>query len=576
MWRRSLCGGERDHRCGLANRFRFALYSTTTGLFATHQRRRARYLGLELDRQRLLVETRSLQTTAEAADRRATRLAQLLDETTDQIGAFDADTLACVLANRRTLTALGYSFDELSRRTLTDLAPSLDPADLRTRLDHLRAGVSPSLTLETEYQRRDGSRYPVRLQVSYVALAPPPVFVVIAADMTTQRALEEQLARAQRVEAIGRLAGGIAHDFNNLLTVISGSAELALEVLPDGAAGRDEIVQIREAGERAARLTSQLLAFSRRQIVKPVPWQLNTVVQEMTSMLRRLIGEHIELRMDLAADLGIVRADRGQLEQLLANLFVNARDAMPDGGRLSIETANVELDQAYAQAHLAVTPGPHVMIAVTDTGEGLSAEARSHLFEPFFTTKPKGRGTGLGLATVYGIVKQSGGNIWVYSEPGQGTTFKVYLPRVFEEMRETVAAEPATRVDHARQGETVLLVEDEREVRRLAARILSERGYQVLAAEDGSEALRVARDHAGEIQLLLTDVVMPGLSGRALAERLKVNRPRLKTLYMSGFTDNAIVHHGVLDRDVAFLQKPFTPQSLAAAVRAALIRPKPA
>jgi PAS domain S-box-containing protein len=393
--------------------------------------------------------------------------------------------------------------------------------------------------------------------------------VVNSRDISERRQLEEQLRQSQKMEAVGRLAGGVAHDFNNLLTAISGYSELMLRRLRQGDPLRHNAEEINKAGNRAASLTSQLLAFSRKQVLQPKVLDLNTVVADMDKMLRRLIGENIELVTALDQELWSIKADPGQIQQVILNLAVNARDAMPEVGRLTIETANIELDEENARWHAGGKPGRYVMLAVNDTGVGMDAQTREHVFEPFFTTKEVGKGTGLGLSTVYGIVKQSGGYIWVYSEPEKGTTFKIYLPRIEEEAdtlwREGVAEELP-------QGkETVLLVEDEPLVRRLAARVLREQGYTVLEASNGEDALRVASDHGRrEIHLLLTDVVMPRMSGREVAENLEGVRPRMRVLYTSGYTEDSIVRHGVMDDGVAFLQKPFKPDELARKVREVL------
>ncbi len=379
-----------------------------------------------------------------------------------------------------------------------------------------------------------------------------------------RRDLERQLQQAQKMEAIGQLAGGIAHDFNNLLTAIIGYSELILVRLPEDDPTVADVREIKGAGERAATLTRQLLAFSRKQIVDPRVLDLNAVVANMEKLLRRVIGEDIELRTVLAADLGRVKIDPGQVEQVVMNLAVNARDAMPRGGALVIETVNAELDEGYARTHVAVRPGPHVMLVVSDTGTGMDEATKARLFEPFFTTKTPGKGTGLGLATVYGIVKQAGGNIWVYSEPGHGTTFKVYLPRV-DEAAEPLGLEPA---GPPRGGfEVVLLVEDDAAVRALVREALGSYGYRVLEAADAEQALRLAEEHGAGIALLITDVVMPRTGGRELARRLTELRPDTKVLFLSGYTSDAILHHGILDRGVAFLQKPFTPEALARRVR---------
>ena len=380
--------------------------------------------------------------------------------------------------------------------------------------------------------------------------------------------LEEQLRQSQKMEAIGRLAGGVAHDFNNLLTVIKGYSQLSLLELKEDDPLKENIEEIKRATERAADLTRQLLAFSRRQILEVKVLDLNTILKNLDKMLRRVIGEDIELVTLLAEDLGMVKSDPGQIEQVVMNLAVNARDAMPNGGKLTIETANVELDEEYARAHIAVKPGCYVMLSVSDTGIGMTPEVKERVFEPFFTTKEKSKGTGLGLSTVYGIVKQSEGNIWVYSELGKGTTFKIYLPRVDEPLEEVTGE--VVKKELPRGGETILIVEDNEEVRKLAARILKKQGYTVLEGSHGDEALNVCKQHKGPIHLMVTDVVMPGMSGRELSERLKPLYPQMKVLYMSGYTDNAITHHGVLEKGVNYIQKPFTVDGLARKVREVL------
>ncbi|MGH7569267.1 MAG: response regulator [Gemmatimonadales bacterium] len=389
-------------------------------------------------------------------------------------------------------------------------------------------------------------------------------------DVTEQRGIEHQLRQAQKMEAVGRLAGGLAHDFNNILTAITGYAGLLLEDLAAADARRGDVDEIRRAAERAAALTRQLLAFSRQQVLAPRVLDLNDLVTNLDNMLRRLIGEDVELVTVPAPDLGAIRADPGQLEQVLVNLVVNARDAMPEGGRLTIETANVTLDEDYTRLHAPALPGQYVLLAVSDTGTGMDPETRNHIFEPFYTTKEKGKGTGLGLATVYGIVKQSGGFVWVYSEPGQGATFKIYLPRVDE--RAQPLETPAASTTSLRGTETVLLVEDEVTVRTVARQMLERQGYTVLEATGAEAATAIAETHDGPIHLLLTDVVMPGSSGRALADRLTPLRPELRVLFMSGYTDEAVVRHGMLERGVAYLQKPFAPEGLARRVREVIDR----
>ncbi|PYV87947.1 MAG: hybrid sensor histidine kinase/response regulator [Acidobacteria bacterium] len=383
------------------------------------------------------------------------------------------------------------------------------------------------------------------------------------------RRSEQQFRQSQKMEAIGRLAGGIAHDFNNLLTGITGYSELLLNSLRPEDPMRGNLEEIRKAAARAASLTHQLLAFSRQQVLRPVILDLNALLANLHKMLRRLIGEDIELVTLLGPGLGRVEADRGQMEQVIMNLVVNARDAMPEGGRLILETANEELDEDYARTHPPTEPGSYVMLAISDTGCGMGPDTLARIFDPFFTTKEQGKGTGLGLSTVYGIIKQSDGYIWAYSEPGQGTTFKVYLPQVQGEVSVEAETVPAP-VELPLGSETVLLVEDEDSVRNLVRTILRKNGYTVLEARHGAEALRVAIQHTGPIHLMLTDVVMPLMSGRQLAERLAPLRPDMKVIYMSGYTDQAIVHHGVLEPGTIFLQKPFTPNSLACKVREVL------
>ncbi len=386
------------------------------------------------------------------------------------------------------------------------------------------------------------------------------------------RRSEEQLRQAQKMEAVGQLAGGVAHDFNNLLTIIRGYSDLLLNGIlgPDDVA-RDAVQEIRKAAERAAELTRQLLAFSRRQVLAPRVFVLNSVIHEMDKMLRRLIGEDVQLTSRLASDLGMVKADPGQIEQVLLNLAVNARDAMPRGGHLTIETANVQLDENYTRTHPEVQPGPFVMLAVTDTGCGMDAATQARIFEPFFTTKGPDKGTGLGLATVYGIVKQSGGSIYVYSEVSRGTSFKVYLPRHEEVAAASKDTNFIPRAERGSQGqETLLIVEDDNSVRALTRTVLRSYSYDVIEAVDADDALHCVSQQTRPIHLLVTDLVMPGMSGRELAERLKGLRPEMKVLYVSGYTDDAVVRHGLLEAEVAFLQKPFTPSALASKVREVL------
>ena len=400
----------------------------------------------------------------------------------------------------------------------------------------------------------DGSATPVRL-------------LGTLHDITERMSLEAQFRQAQKLEAVGRLAGGVAHDFNNLLTVIMSYADFVLDALPPGEAIRQDVEQIRSAGASAAQLTRQLLAFSRQQVLAPRVLSLNDVVTDAAKMMKRLLGDDIRLVTVLSPELGMVKADAGQIEQVVMNLAVNARDAMPEGGQLTIEPANVEMDDAYLQEHALAKRGRYVLLAVTDTGVGMDERTKAHMFEPFFTTKEAGKGTGLGLATVYGIVKQSGGFIWVYSEAGRGTTFKIYLPRV------DASAEPANAAVHTgslRGTETILVVDDAPAVRTAVRAVLERHGYVVVEAPSGEGAVHLAAKHRGKLDLLITDVVMPGMSGQDVARSLSTQQPGLRVLYMSGYTDDTIVRHGVLEPGIRFIQKPFAPDVLARKVREAL------
>ena len=380
---------------------------------------------------------------------------------------------------------------------------------------------------------------------------------------------EKQLVQSQKLEAVGRLAGGISHDFNNLLTVILGYSDISKRNLKEGDPLKRNLEEITKASERAASLTRQLLAFSRKQVMQPKVFDLNTVVTDLEKMLRRMIGEDVELRVSPGSDLGNIKADPVQLEQVIMNMVVNARDAMPKGGKLSIETSNVYLDESYAREHVSVVPGDYVMLAISDTGCGMDEETRLRIFEPFFTTKESGKGTGLGLSMVYGIVRQSGGNIWVYSEEGRGTTFKIYFPRVTAEAEEYKRATQTS--DVPKGSETILLVEDAEWVRTLARQVLETAGYRVLEAGSAETAITLCENINGDkIDLLLTDVVMPGMSGNDMSRVLLTKQPGMPVLYMSGYTDDAIVQHGVLEPGINFLQKPFSPGALASKVREVL------
>ncbi|HLV87194.1 MAG TPA: ATP-binding protein [Candidatus Sulfotelmatobacter sp.] len=438
--------------------------------------------------------------------------------------------------------------------------------------DYLRAST-PFKGLGAEWKRKDGSTTGVRVSGRSVTNGREEgvVFELFAEDVTERRALEQQLRQSQKMEAVGRLAGGIAHDFNNLLMVISGYSEFLLERLGNQPELRSPAQEIASASERASSLTRQLLAFSRKQMLAPKIVDLNTIVTENLKLLTRVIGEDIDLVMEPETSLWPVRADSGQIEQVIMNLAVNARDAMPSGGKLTIQTSNVNLDEEYARFHAPLRPGDYVMLALTDTGAGMDTETQSHIFEPFFTTKgPKG--TGLGLSTVYGIIKQSGGYIWVQSEVGKGTTFNIFLPRVAA-IGETAAAQVPVEAEPrpVEPGtETVLLVEDEANLRYLARQFLEKQGYNVIEAADGAVAMQIAVAHEGVIHLLLTDVIMPGMNGRELAQRISEIRPNVKVLYMSGYTENVVGHDGTLDAGVRLLQKPFNLRDLKSKVREVL------
>ncbi len=421
-------------------------------------------------------------------------------------------------------------------------------------------------------QRKDGTTIDSRVWTAPLADAQGHIREIMAIfeDFSGQRKLEEQFAQSQKMEAIGRLAGGVAHDFNNVITVVSGYGQMVLEGVGEDPVLREAAGEILKAADRAAALSGQLLTFSRRQSIQPRVIELPALVLNIERMLGRVIGEDIELKTILQTGTAPVRVDPGQMEQVLMNLAVNARDAMPHGGKLTIETANVYLDESYAREHAGIQAGPYVMLAVSDTGNGMDAETRRHLFEPFFTTKDRGKGTGLGLSTVYGIVKQHGGDIWVYSELDKGTVFKVYLPQVIAAA--VAASAEGTKAAATLGTETVLVVEDEAVVRRLVCDILNVHGYTVLEAESGAKALEISQAHESKIDLLVTDVVMPKMNGRDLAEAMVLLLPEVKVLFLSGYTDQVVIEHGVLDAGAEFLQKPFSPETLAQKVRAVLDR----
>jgi PAS domain S-box-containing protein len=491
----------------------------------------------------------------------------------------DASVLAIVVLDRDGRVTLwnnaatrlfGWSAQEVLGRPLPTV-----PEHRRAEFEdgRVRSLAGKDVIYETQRRRKDGSLVDV-LRSSAAVFDPQGELaggMAIFVDITERKQLEEQLRQAVKMEGIGRLAGGIAHDFNNLLTVIGGRSYILLSQLPAGHAMRRDLLLIQQTGDRAATLTRQLLAFSRKQTLAPAVIDLNEIASGMRTLLERVLGEDVDLTMDLDPSLGHVTADPGQIEQVILNMAVNARDAMPEGGPLTLETRHVEVDPTYARQKVELAPGSYEVLSISDAGVGMDAATVARVFEPFFTTKPVGKGTGLGLAMAYGIVKQSGGHITVYSEPGSGTTFRIYLPRTeASESAPLAVAEAAAR----RGTEVVLVAEDDVNLRALTRDILASAGYTVLESQDVEDALRIAERQEGTIHLLLTDVVMPHMSGRVLAEAVKRFRPDVKVLYMSGYTDNAIVHHGVLDPGTALLQKPFTPAALARKVREVLDRPQ--
>jgi two-component system, cell cycle sensor histidine kinase and response regulator CckA len=482
---------------------------------------------------------------------------------------FDCDTFLCIQVNDAAVKLFGFSTSEFESMTILDFRPATEHVAF---LEFLKqSGTTPPTKTNWKHVRKDGKLIDAEVIAHRLEYAGRPVYLVVAQDVGERQLLEDQLRQAQKMEAVGRLAGGVAHDFNNLLMVIKGHTELLLNALPHGDPAARKVELIDRAADRAASLTRQLLAFSRMQVLQPRVINLNKIVEDMGKLIPRLLGEDVDLVVRTSPDLGAIRADASQMEQVIMNLAVNARDAMPSGGRLVIETSNTELDRSYANARPVVTPGPYILLAVSDTGSGMDQETQARIFEPFFTTKEQGKGTGLGLSTVYGVVKQSGGFIWVYSELGKGTSFKIYLPRVDQPIDS--AGKVASYAEAPGGTETVLLAEDEADVRELAREFLQAAGYTVIEARNGQEALKLAAERAEEIDLLVSDLVMPGMTGQQLAALLQQQDPSLRVIFMSGYSEHAAAEAAQAGSSVRILTKPFNRMALLRTIREVLGTP---
>jgi hypothetical protein len=563
--------GDRAERIGFACRFRARddSYRNISWKLQTHPSAGVRYLiGANSDaHKRIEQELRDSELTVRA----------LFDNAAQGILSVDRDGRIRSV-NPMAEQLFGYERAELLGKNVDMLLPeALRKAHAGHRADSFASPRTRpmGLGLDLAARRKDGSEFPVEISLSHIETNEGPIAVAFVNDISERKAalsekekLERRLEHATKMEAVGRLAGGIAHDFNNLLTALSGFSEIVLDELPETHPLCEGARETYKTCQRSASLVRRLLAVSRRQMLQPKVLDLNAKLGEIEKMLRGLLGEDIELRVKLSRNLGFVRADESQIEQVILNLVVNARDAMPKGGRLTLQTANFDVDDAFAAHHVGIRRGPHVLLTVSDSGEGIDEQTLEHIFEPFYTTKERGKGTGLGLATVYGIVQQSNGYVWVYSERGQGTTFKIYLPQVDRTGRDV---DDDSSAEREKQGsETVLVVEDENTVRLVTVSNLRKGGYVVLEARDGEEALRIAANYGGSIDLVLTDVVMPRMNGPEMLRRLQERFPAIKSVFMSGHVDDTLVHRGVIEEGLAFIEKPFNREQMAKRIRAVL------